>query len=137
MTTGFPYDEDNYWLLYVSTERQLTIIYARLPLRQRLKVLFDAATPLIWSSAGYLAFVILMQRFVGTTWAATVPGPVLGMSPYEWHLTVYLVYNAVVIIILLVLIGMIVAGSRSQWIWRMASFILGFLMRSITTFPTA
>jgi hypothetical protein len=105
---------------------------------ERWQVLAQQAAPLFLASMGYLIVTLGLRGFTGVAFAQTRGAQTaFGLTPYEWSVAVYVVYNVVVIAILVVLIAMIVRGTKSHWVWRTASFLLGFLVKSIAALPSS
>jgi hypothetical protein len=128
------YDSEAVWR-YKHARDELARAWEGLRAGERVSVLMQDAGPLLFLTFGYFVWVVAAHFFIGITWAAA-PGTVFGFTPYEWNVAVYLIYNSVVLGILIVLVWMISAGSKSQWVWRTASFLLGFLVKSIGVFPS-
>jgi len=104
--------------------------------QERWHVLKQQASPLVIAAIGYLIATFGLRFFTGVAFAETAAGKlVFGYSPHEWSVVIYLAYNVVVIAILLILVRLIVTGTRNQWVFRTASFLLGFLVKSIAAFP--
>jgi hypothetical protein len=111
----------------------------RLKPEDRWCVLKKQAAPLLIATIGYIFVTLGLRFFTGIAFAQTNAGQALafGYTQFEWSVAMYVIYNVVVIAILLTLVAMIVKGTRNQWVWRTTSFLLGFLVRSITAFPSS
>lgn len=121
--------------VYFHQEKELVSYFnKKLTTSERIQVLLSSFAPLLLLSLGYLVASFGLNSLVGIAWAQ--PVKVFGLNHHEWSMAVYLTYNAVIIVILVMLIITIVKGSRSQWAWRTASFLLGFLVKSISVVPT-
>jgi hypothetical protein len=124
---------------YLKAEELSEFFSNRLTPGERWYVLKEQATPLVIASIGYLGATIGLRLITGVALAQTRSDKTLtafGLTQYEWSVAINVTYNVVVIAILLTLIAMIVRGTRSHWVWRTASFLLGFLVKSIASFPS-
>jgi hypothetical protein len=125
--------------LYYDKARELNEFFSDgLKPRERWHILKQQAAPLVLAAIGYLFATLGLRFFTGIAFAQTGADKTtaFGFTQYEWLVVVYVTYNVVVIGILLTLVTMIVRGTRSQWVWRTASFLLGFLVKSISAFPS-
>ena len=121
---------------YFELEKQLNSYFnsKELTTSERADIAFKELAPLLLASFGYLVASLGLNLFVGVAWAQ--PVKVFGLNHHEWSMAIYLAYNAVILGVLVMLIITIVRGSKSQWSWRTASFLLGFLVKSISVIPT-
>jgi uncharacterized membrane protein len=125
--------------LYYDKARELNEFFSDgLKPRERWHILKQQAAPLVLAAIGYLFATLGLRFFTGIAFAQTGADKTtaFGFTQYEWLVVAYVTYNVVVIGILLTLVTMIVRGTRSQWVWRTASFLLGFIVKSISAFPS-
>jgi hypothetical protein len=104
--------------------------------RERLTVLvYEMLLPL-WYFFGYLLALLFLRFF--TVQALAQPSSVpsfLGMSQDDWRLAMHVCEFGVILLAFVACCVHIITSKRAnQWVWRTATFLLGFMTKSLSSF---
>jgi hypothetical protein len=104
--------------------------------RERLKVLVREISLSLWYFFGYLLSSLSVRFFAVQALAQSPDVPkFLGMSPCDWSLAMHVFEFCVIILILAACFVHIIFSKRTnQWVWRTATFLLGFMTKSLSSF---